>query len=149
MTRLRCCVPFCNHTKRADERIPDLLATPAAVRWISAEPLLGPVNLRRIRIAPDHHTIVDALDGYAITDSISGSGAERAQLDWVVVGGESGSGARPMHQANHPATVHLTENVWKVDPHAVTQRQQMARTGTKSSEISSEVIHVLFSWACP
>lgn len=79
---------------RANERIPDLLATPAAVRWISAEPLLGPINLRRIRIAPDHHTIIDSLDGYAIADS---STRERASLDWVVVGGESGPGARPMH----------------------------------------------------
>lgn len=34
--------------QRADERIPDLLATPAAIRWISAEPLLGPVDLTRI-----------------------------------------------------------------------------------------------------
>lgn len=83
--------------QRANERIPDLLATPAAVRWVSAEPLIGPINFRRLRIAPDHHTIIDALDGYAIADSISGSGQERAQLDWVVVGGESGPGARPMH----------------------------------------------------
>jgi protein gp37 len=83
--------------KRADERIPDLLATPAAVRWISAEPLLGRMNLRRIRIAPDHHTIIDSLDGYALSDNWSGSGHERTKLDWVVVGGESGPGARPMH----------------------------------------------------
>jgi protein gp37 len=83
--------------KRADERIPDLLATPAAIRWISAEPLLGPVNLRRLRIAPDHHTIIDALSGYALSDKWSGSGHERTKLDWVVVGGESGPGARPMH----------------------------------------------------
>jgi hypothetical protein len=34
--------------KEADERIPDLLATPAAVRFISAEPLLGPIDLRHI-----------------------------------------------------------------------------------------------------
>lgn len=83
--------------RRADERIPDLLATPAAVRFVSAEPLLGPINLRRIRIATDHHTILDALDGYAIADSIAGSGQERAMLDWIIVGGESGRGARPMH----------------------------------------------------
>ena len=62
--------------KRADERIPDLLATPAAVRWISAEPLLGPVDLTRYFYAP-----LEMM---------------RA-LDWVVVGGESGRGARPMH----------------------------------------------------
>jgi protein gp37 len=83
--------------KRANERIPDLLATPAAVRFVSAEPLLSAINLRRLRIAPDHHTMIDALDGYAIADSISGSGQELTQLDWVIVGGESGKGARPMH----------------------------------------------------
>jgi protein gp37 len=52
----------------ADERIPLLLRTPAAVRWLSMEPLLGPVDL---------------------------TGFE-AGLDWVVVGGESGSHCRPM-----------------------------------------------------
>jgi protein gp37 len=81
----------------AEDRIPDLLATPAAIRFVSAEPLLGPVNFRRIRIAPDHHTIIDALDGYAIADSISGTGQERTMLDWIIVGGESGPCARPMH----------------------------------------------------
>ena len=82
--------------KRADERIPDLLATPASIRFVSAEPLLGPINLRRIRIAPDHHTIIDALDGYAVAGK---PGRERTMLDWVIVGGESGRGARPMHPA--------------------------------------------------
>jgi protein gp37 len=73
----------------ADERIPPLLQTPAAVRWISAEPLLGPVDLERPRPGPD-------LD--------QGHGAKICQpwliqsgIDWVVVGGESGPKARPMH----------------------------------------------------
>ena len=57
--------------KTAGERIPALLETPAAVRWLSAEPLLGPVE------------IDDLLPG----------------LDWVVAGGESGPGARPMDPA--------------------------------------------------
>lgn len=63
----------------ADERIPLLLETPAAVRWISAEPLLGPINLRR----------------YLDVDLDRGLG--EPWLDWVVVGGESGPHARPMH----------------------------------------------------
>ncbi len=58
--------------RRADERIPMLMGVPAAVRWISAEPLLGPIELSRI-------------------DSPS----LQSRLDWVVVGGESGPGARP------------------------------------------------------
>lgn len=77
--------------KRADERIPILLETPAAVRWISAEPLLGPLYLRRISVLGGWY---DALAGYRdIERGISPEGV----LDWVVVGGESGPGARPMH----------------------------------------------------
>lgn len=59
--------------KAADERIPHLLNIPAAVRWLSCEPLLGPVNLSRY------------IDNY------------EEVLHWVVCGGESGHGARPMH----------------------------------------------------
>jgi protein gp37 len=75
--------------RRADERIPILLDTPAAVRWISAEPLLGPVDLEKPMPGPD-------MD--------QGGGAKicrpwyiQSGLDWVVVGGESGPGAQPMH----------------------------------------------------
>lgn len=74
---------------RADERIPDLLATPAAVRWLSAEPLLGPVDLRSMQW-PDG-SYFDALEGWH-TQHSSDPG-----IDWVVAGGESGQGARPMH----------------------------------------------------
>jgi protein gp37 len=80
--------------KRADERIPDLLATPAAVRWISAEPLLGPVDLRKWLgsepIIPGLSTYVDQ-DGYHRQDI---GGGLLDGLDWVVAGGESGKGAR-------------------------------------------------------
>jgi protein gp37 len=55
--------------KYADLRIPALLGTPAAVRFLSCEPLLGPVGLH----------------------------PEWSALDWAIVGGESGPGARPMH----------------------------------------------------
>jgi protein gp37 len=66
----------------ADIRIPALVDTPAAVRWISAEPLLGPVDVSRWLDKP--------------MDCGCGT-ADRAGLSWVVVGGESGPGARPMH----------------------------------------------------
>ena len=69
----------------ADERIPLLLQTPAAVRWVSAEPLLGPVNLRCVAPFDDFHT--DALDTPDPT----------RKLRWIVAGGESGPKARPMH----------------------------------------------------
>lgn len=61
----------------ADERLPLLLQTPAAVRWISAEPLLGPIYLNW-DVWPDLNP--------------NGSG-----LNWVVAGGESGPAARPAH----------------------------------------------------
>jgi len=57
----------------ATVRIPPLKAAPLAIRFLSCEPLLGPVNL------------------FASTDS--------PLLDWVIVGGESGPGARPMHSS--------------------------------------------------
>lgn len=64
--------------KRADLRIPALLDTPAAVRFVSAEPLLGPIDLHADPIGKD---------------SVFWIG----HLDWVIVGGESGPSARPMH----------------------------------------------------
>lgn len=62
----------------ADIRIPALLDTPAAVRWVSAEPLLGPLDLRRFLDRDDAKYDVPA-------------------LNWVVTGGESGRAARPAH----------------------------------------------------
>jgi len=93
---------------RADERIPDLLATPAAMRFISAEPLLGPVDLRRIRYEPHNPNpapgpanppqCLNALTGQ--TGSYAVGRWYRALttfpgLDWVIAGGENGP--RPMH----------------------------------------------------
>lgn len=67
--------------KRADERVPDLLATPAAVRFVSAEPLLGPIDFNEIIPNPIAWNFKHGFDG----------------LNWIIVGGESGPGARPMH----------------------------------------------------
>jgi protein gp37 len=79
--------------KTADLRIPLLLQTPAAVRFISAEPLLGPVNLGALKLdGPNAWTTHECkLDGLSVRSN--GSPA----LGWVIVGGESGAGARPMH----------------------------------------------------
>ena len=63
---------------RAHLRIPWLLDTPAAVRFVSAEPLLGPLDLRMW--LEDDPAKFDV-----------------PPLDWVIVGGESGPKARPMH----------------------------------------------------
>ncbi|QEX18538.1 hypothetical protein FRZ44_38450 [Hypericibacter terrae] len=104
--------------ERADERIPLLLETPAAIRFISAEPLLGPVDLTQIDDGAAHREVpreewgsVDdeesppALWWNTLTGerTIMHGGATGdwtrtdAHLDWVIVGGESGPGARPMH----------------------------------------------------
>ncbi|CRK59036.1 Phage protein [Alloactinosynnema sp. L-07] len=79
----------------ADTRIPALLMTPAAVRWISAEPLLGPVDLTRVAWTKGGGTHLDVVHGRHGIPHVWTTEAER--LDWVVAGGESGPGARPMH----------------------------------------------------
>jgi protein gp37 len=78
--------------RRADERIPDLLATPAAVRFVSAEPLLGPIDF-----TTEH--LRDLCGGrYPFPMLKREWRTTRMDLiDWVIVGGESGPGARPMH----------------------------------------------------
>lgn len=70
----------------ADQRIPLLLQTPAARRFVSCEPLLGPVD-----IFEHMFYSYNELDGTA--------GHSVPCLDWVITGGESGPGARPMHPA--------------------------------------------------
>ena len=74
----------------ADERIPILLQTPAAVRWVSVEPLLGPVDLSRAYLT-------DKCGGKYPFPSLEDEHRTKYVhlLDWVVVGGESGPCARP------------------------------------------------------
>ncbi|MFT4117443.1 DUF5131 family protein [Bradyrhizobium sp.] len=79
--------------QEASERIPYLLATPAAVRFVSLEPLLGPIDLGALH--PGGAQTLDALSGLSVNPAYSGW----SRLDWVIVGGESGDGARPMHPA--------------------------------------------------
>ena len=87
---------------RANERIRWLLETPAAVRFISAEPLLGPIDLSPLR-CPDFKYGEGSASIYALRGEngyqvpTSHWVEDFAKLDWVIVGGESGPGARPMH----------------------------------------------------
>ena len=76
--------------KEANERIPHLLETPAAIRFISAEPLLSPINLNAIESIPD---------GSSLGWRRGGQPAASSRIDWVIVGAESGPGARPMDVA--------------------------------------------------
>lgn len=105
------------YQQRANERIPHLLATPAAVRFVRVEPMLGPVELRRIELIPtkydDRGNVkrsgirIDALSGKCLESGLDfhsdwdGEGSPPTTaapcIDWVICGGESGPGARPMH----------------------------------------------------
>lgn len=97
---------------RADERIPHLLATPASVRWVSAEPLLQSVDFENVPVPRS-----SSWHGYAGTyNALTGRFqlavgnvneemrharhvTEEACLSWIVVGGESGPAARPFDLA--------------------------------------------------
>jgi protein gp37 len=94
--------------KSADERIPVLLDTPAAVRWLSAEPLLGGMDLDKpFRSALEQHRgfagTYHPLDGtwFPAIGNVDEEHRNRQEglprLDWIVTGGESGSKARPAH----------------------------------------------------
>ncbi|HEY6115290.1 MAG TPA: DUF5131 family protein [Candidatus Dormibacteraeota bacterium] len=92
--------------KYANLRIPALLQAPAAVRFLSCEPLLGPVDLR---MPVDHSTHErDHIDGVPWPQCLDCSTEgvtvdwtvpDGPGIDWVIVGGESGPGARPMDTA--------------------------------------------------
>lgn len=96
--------------QEADARIPDLLATPAAIRFVSCEPLLGPVDLETAwhgENSLDSECWGDCAwckDGrpplhncYRGRQTNVELERGRSGLDWVIGGGESGPGARPMH----------------------------------------------------
>lgn len=123
--------------RRADERVPDLLATPAAVRFVSAEPLLGPIDFEAMPFAEgDRRHRWSALTGQAIMHATGKDGHPDctvrldkpifSRLDWIIVGGESGPNARPMHpawarsirdQCNAAGTAFLFKQwgAWKVE----------------------------------
>lgn len=104
--------------RRADERVPELLGTPAAIRFVSAEPLLGNIDFTWIAEPNDRRSgVIDALAGRNWIEERAGPaslqrvwrypgkvdqvwkrfvGQQRAKLDWIIVGGESGQGARNM-----------------------------------------------------
>ena len=103
--------------EEADRDIPKLLNIPAAVRFLSVEPMLGPISLQWL--AADHDQgVVDALLGCAWIDggdkglphdvAFHGTGKVikmrrwvtqvfDSKIDWVICGGESGTNARPIH----------------------------------------------------
>lgn len=86
-------VTVCNQ-QEADEKIPILLATPAAKRWVSIEPMLGPVKLSRWLYCPSCHAEGATAGADCLRAHSESCGL--ATLDLVVLGGETGPGARPM-----------------------------------------------------
>lgn len=92
--------------EQANKRIPVLLQIPAAIRFVSVEPMLGPVDLDMI--AQEHKGIpgcIDALRGVfwpALGDpdlEYDQRITDLPRINWVICGGETGPGARPMHPA--------------------------------------------------
>jgi protein gp37 len=80
--------------EEADRDIPKLLRIPARVRFLSVEPMLGPIDLqwhlwRRMAL--------EEIPGWALNDGCTEMIDKRGLLHWVICGGESGNNARPMH----------------------------------------------------
>lgn len=78
----------CEDQATADQRIPLLMKIPAAFRFLSCEPLLGPIDLTRI--APFLGGCFTPLKPHPCTSP------GKPFIDWVICGGESGHQARPM-----------------------------------------------------
>lgn len=82
--------------EQADKRIPVLLQIPAAVRFVSVEPILGRVDLTELPIP--HEIDKRGFDFNALTDQDDEHYYnDHPKIDWVICGGESGPSARPMH----------------------------------------------------
>lgn len=92
--------------EEADRDIPKLLAVPARVRFLSIEPMLGPVDLTRIVLhsgpieiaknAPPRWQAINTVN-LCIDATRPGKKSGRPALNWVIAGGESGPHARPSH----------------------------------------------------
>lgn len=81
--------------QRANERVAQLLLTPASVRFVSYEPALSHVDFTRIEHEPGGSggtVFINSLTGKMVS---VGGGQQLPKLDWVIIGGESGPGARP------------------------------------------------------
>ena len=95
---------ICNQ-EEADSKIPALLRTPAAKRFISVEPMLGPVNVERYLIsckdcgnqASTQLCLNRPWMGHDLCNACDKPNPEGPHLDWIICGGESGPGARQMH----------------------------------------------------
>ena len=92
--------------RRADERIPHLLRVPAVVRFLSCEPLLESIDIDRVGLLWARCAACDGRGGVFVVGGgkpcpacLDHQGLQNAGIDWVIVGGESGGGARPFDLA--------------------------------------------------
>lgn len=76
--------------KTADQGIPALLSVPGR-HFLSMEPLLGPVHIESWLSCDETEVNGECCESYSVR------GSHFRGVDWVIVGGESGQGARPMH----------------------------------------------------
>lgn len=83
--------------EEADRDIPKLLAVPAAKRFLSMEPLLGPVDIGLLCENWSDDIVMDPETGARECCKACDFTGIGNDIDWVIVGGESGPGARPMH----------------------------------------------------
>jgi protein gp37 len=88
---------------RANERIPQLLRIPAKIRFLSCEPLLGPITFLDLLCKPEVNN-VDVRE------------AGEPHLDWAIIGGESGRHARPCHLSWIRALVKECQDSYFVKP---------------------------------
>jgi protein gp37 len=83
--------------EEADRRVPVLLGVPAALRWLSCEPLLGPVDLRMIHLRRSGERGTDLSNRLGdYVQPLRGNFVDSPKIHWVIAGGESGPDARPM-----------------------------------------------------
>jgi protein gp37 len=84
--------------KTADERIPYLLEVPAVVRWLSVEPMVGPIVLKAPELGEWPSAILYHIANGEEWDDWKYWTARMRGVQWIVVGGESGPGRRPMNE---------------------------------------------------
>ena len=120
----------------ADERIPILLSTPAAVHFLSCEPLLGPISL--VRIGGLQGPYDDWLRG-EVREVIMGEEGVYARfkgLQWVIVGGESG----PKHRPFNPDWARgIVEQCSNAEVACFVKQMGGARPGTKLEDLPEDL----------
>lgn len=83
--------------QRADERIPILMRTPAAVRFASYEPAIGPVDFDEVLFTAVPGFFGSCLRWHHRGECHKQAGIEYSTIDWIIIGGESGHGSRPFN----------------------------------------------------